>query len=319
MVQSGYKVSVIIPTYNRAKLITKTIDSVLAQTYTDFEIIVIDDGSTDNTRWVLQSYMDRIRYIHQKNAGVSAARNTGIRVAQGKWVAFLDSDDVWLPHKLSCQMEYVNNSGAKVCFTNVFYASELLPIQPHDPNICITERGKLFNEPFDLILDDSRKLYVPTLVIDHEILQDVGCFDESLTVAEDTKLIFRLAFKTPFAYISEPQAIINHSVDRHGLTNDTKEASLARCAAGAAILSEAYSRCGQKDKSIIRKLRRHLAYFLSRQAEWNCIERYKEDAKRLALDSIHFGGVFRTYVRAFGVLCLPWIIRLVRKKTSRQP
>ena len=101
------KVSVIIPTYNRAEYVTHAIDSVLAQTYTDYEIIVVDDGSADNTKDVLLPYMDRIRYIYQENAGLSAARNTGIKAAKGDWIAFLDSDDEWLPGKLAVQMRAV--------------------------------------------------------------------------------------------------------------------------------------------------------------------------------------------------------------------
>jgi len=310
-------ISVIIPTFNRARYVTKAIDSVLAQTYKDYEIIVVDDGSTDNTRQVLSPYMERIRYIYQDNAGVSAARNAGIRDAKGEWIAFLDSDDLWLPRKLACQMDYMSIVGAKVCFTNVTHTGEPGPLPRGDVDGCVAKHGCIFTEPFDIVLDDSRRLYVPTMVLDRYVLLDVGCFDENLAVAEDTRLIFRLAFKTPFAYISEPQVIINRSGDRQGLTNDTGRASLARCAAGAAILSEAYFRCSGKDKSLIRKLRRCLAYFLSRQAEWNCIERHKEDARRLALDCIHFGGDFRTYVRAFGVLFCPWLVRWVRRDAWR--
>lgn len=101
-------VSVVIPTYNRAKYVTETIDSVLSQSYTDYEIIVVDDGSTDNTREALAPYMDRIRYIHQQNSGVSAARNRGIKAARGKWIAFLDSDDIWLPEKLAVQIKDIS-------------------------------------------------------------------------------------------------------------------------------------------------------------------------------------------------------------------
>ena len=114
------KVSVIIPTYNRSKYVTKAIDSVLAQTYRDFEIIVVDDGSTDNTKEVLKPYTDRIKYLYQENTGVSAARNAGIRAAGGQWIAFLDSDDEWLPEKLSIQMDYLSRHNEIVAFiTNV--------------------------------------------------------------------------------------------------------------------------------------------------------------------------------------------------------
>jgi len=99
-------VSVIIPTFNRAFCICETIDSALAQSYNYIEIIVIDDGSTDSTRKLLEKYGSKINYLWQENAGVSAARNAGVRAAKGKWIAFLDSDDEWLPEKLEKQVDY---------------------------------------------------------------------------------------------------------------------------------------------------------------------------------------------------------------------
>ena len=94
---SSPKVTVVIPTYNRAHLIKDAVESVLNQTYQDFELIVIDDGSTDNTREVLAVYKDKLTYIYQENQGRSSARNHGIELAQGEYIAFLDSDDVWFP------------------------------------------------------------------------------------------------------------------------------------------------------------------------------------------------------------------------------
>ena len=116
MTEKTPKVSVIIPTYNRAHLVGRAIRSVLNQTYQDFEIIVVDDGSTDNTEEVVKSFNDpRIRYIrHEENKGAAAARNTGIKAAKGKFIAFQDSDDEWLPKKLEKQMEAFDNASPKV-------------------------------------------------------------------------------------------------------------------------------------------------------------------------------------------------------------
>ena len=98
-------ISVIIPTFNRVEFISEAIDSVLSQTYSNFEIIVVDDGSTDNTKQLLTKYGSRITYDFQENKGVSSARNKGLDIAKGEWIAFLDSDDIWLPEKLSLQMQ----------------------------------------------------------------------------------------------------------------------------------------------------------------------------------------------------------------------
>ena len=100
------RVSVIIPTYNRGWTLQAAMDSVLAQTYLDFELIVVDDGSSDDTAEILAAYGPEVKRIRQANAGVSAARNTGIRAARGELVAFLDSDDRWLPDKLKVQVDF---------------------------------------------------------------------------------------------------------------------------------------------------------------------------------------------------------------------
>jgi glycosyltransferase involved in cell wall biosynthesis len=94
-------VSVIIPTYNRATYVSRAIDSILSQSYRDFEVIVVDDGSSDNTKQVVQAYGDRVRYVFQSNAGPGAARNLGIRTSEGMYLAFLDSDDTWMPEFLA--------------------------------------------------------------------------------------------------------------------------------------------------------------------------------------------------------------------------
>jgi len=107
-------VSVIIPTYNRAWVLKEAIDSVLAQEFKDFELIVVDDGSTDNTGEILDSYEQDILVLRQSNKGVSAARNRGIDAAEGRLIAFLDSDDLWLPRKLSSQVDFFNSNPAAV-------------------------------------------------------------------------------------------------------------------------------------------------------------------------------------------------------------
>src|SRR5208283_2367398 len=98
-------VSVVIPTYNCGRYICETVESALGQTYSPVEIIVVDDGSTDDTRERLTTYGDRVRYIYQQNTGPAVARNRGVQDAQGDWIAFLDADDLWLPYRLELQVE----------------------------------------------------------------------------------------------------------------------------------------------------------------------------------------------------------------------
>ena len=110
-------ISVIIPTFNREKTILRAIDSVLSQTYKDIELIIVDDGSTDNTKDIVESIDDiRIKYIFQKNSGAAEARNTGIKNAQGKYIAFQDSDDYWYPDKLEKQLAYLEDNEADIVF-----------------------------------------------------------------------------------------------------------------------------------------------------------------------------------------------------------
>lgn len=108
-------ISVIIPTCNRAHVIEKAVRSVLEQTFADFELLIIDDGSSDNTQQVLEALQDeRIRYVYQENAGACAARNHGIALAQGEYIAFHDSDDLWYPNKLEKQLECINETGSDI-------------------------------------------------------------------------------------------------------------------------------------------------------------------------------------------------------------
>src|SRR5690349_649039 len=113
-------VSVIIPTFNRSSLLIRAIESVTRQTYGDLEIVVVDDGSTDDTRERLAPYLGQIKYVHQQNSGVSAAQNKGVAVATGQWVSILGDDDDWLPTKLECQFDALARCGEEcdACFTN---------------------------------------------------------------------------------------------------------------------------------------------------------------------------------------------------------
>jgi len=181
------KVSVIVPTYNRAKFIERALDSVLNQTFLDFEIIVIDDGSIDNTKEVLYQYNDKIKYIYQNNSGISAARNRGINESLGEYIAFLDSDDFWAPEKLNEQVK-VLDSNKKVGIVYVRMPivnakGEQLGMKPAGVS------GKNFHELLHLWGD----LPTSSVMTRKECFLKAGMFDVSLTMSEDTEMWIRIA------------------------------------------------------------------------------------------------------------------------------
>lgn len=189
------KVSVIIPTYNRAQYIAAAIDSVLGQTYPDYEIIVVDDGSTDNTRQVLSRYGERIRYIYQKNSKEGAARNNGIRHAQGEFVALLDSDDLWLPHKLERDVAlFAADMGIGVVYSLAEYITSdgkpvgWKPLRWYEGDVL----EKLALENF---------VSLSTAVVRRACFEEVGYFNEDrqLSGSVDWEMWMRLAARYRFA------------------------------------------------------------------------------------------------------------------------
>ncbi len=187
-------ISVVIPTYNRARYLFKAIDSVLAQTYKNYEIIIVDDGSTDNTVEVVQPYLSRIKYIYQDNKGVSSARNTGIRAAKRKWIAFLDSDDEWLPRKLEFQMiDLQQFPDAVMSCTNILFEGV-----PGTASVDFFKNCLSFDVKQSLFVRESLfKGYActSTVLAKLETIIDVGLFDEEISIYEDTDLFFRLSTK----------------------------------------------------------------------------------------------------------------------------
>jgi glycosyltransferase involved in cell wall biosynthesis len=189
-------ISVVIPTYNRADHILNAINSVKNQTYQANEIIVVDDGSSDNTKELLKD--QNIKYIYQKNQGVSAARNTGIKKSSNNWIAFLDSDDIWLEDKLKYQVDFhKKNKDIKISHTDEIWINN----------------GKLINKkhhqskPFGwCFLDNisSCKIGPSTTLIHKSIFEDIGYFDENLIVCEDYDLWLRVLLKYELGYINKP-------------------------------------------------------------------------------------------------------------------
>ena len=190
-------ISVIIPTYNRAAFLARTIDSVLAQSYKDREIIVIDDGSTDDTQALLASYADSIRTMSIANSGVSHARNVGIKAAKGAWITLLDSDDVWHPTKLERQMAYHDSH------PSVFISHTNERWMRHDKEV---KQKALHQKPKGWCFEANLsfcKIAPSTVMIAKEVFEKVGYFDEELVVCEDYDLWLRILREYEIGLVEE--------------------------------------------------------------------------------------------------------------------
>jgi glycosyltransferase involved in cell wall biosynthesis len=196
------KVSAIIPVYNCERYVTAAIESVLAQTYPVHEIIIVDDGSTDGTRAVLEPYIGRIRYMRQEKRGVAAARNNGIVHASGDFIAFLDADDLWLPDKLQLQMDFlchhpqyglVYSDMKTFDETGILHESVKIWLNMSPPS------GWIFKELFAETLFACDATVFAKACVDR-----VGYFDESLAVGEDYNMWLRMARHFQIGYLDVP-------------------------------------------------------------------------------------------------------------------
>jgi glycosyltransferase involved in cell wall biosynthesis len=209
------KVSVIIPSFNYARFVANAVDSVLAQTFTDHEIIVIDDGSTDNTREILSVYKGRINYIYQENKGLSGARNTGIRAAKGEWIALLDADDEWYPNKLEEQMRVLGqNPQINIIFSDyvIFNDSGVVKESNPPPKEFFKETNRLLerNNGAVLIANIFQELILVgccittlTSIFKKDLAQKVGLFNESLRMCEDYEFWLRCSRDNVFCYLNK--------------------------------------------------------------------------------------------------------------------
>lgn len=192
------QVSVIIPTFNRASFLKRAVDSVLDQSYKEFELIVIDDGSTDNTAELIKAYDKQLKYIYQENKGPAHAKNTGIRESKADFIAFLDSDDRWAKDKLQSQLESMQaNPDYLISHTQEIWH----------------KNGKLLNQKqkhkkyngfiFDKCLPICA-VGMSTVMARRELFDAIGLFDESLPCCEDYDLWLRASTKFPFLLVDKP-------------------------------------------------------------------------------------------------------------------
>ncbi len=205
---SGPTISVVIPCYNARRWIGATLRSVFAQELAPFEVLVVDDGSRDGSAELVAQEFPQVRVLRQANAGVSAARNHGVREARGEWIAFVDADDIWLPSKLRLQWEALRAlSQAQLCYTawTVWPSAE-----PEPPPELMVAQGETRHGPqgwiyCELLVDCE--VWTSTVLMRRSLFLDLGGFDEKLVIGEDYDLWLRCSRQAPIARLDLPLAL----------------------------------------------------------------------------------------------------------------
>lgn len=215
-------ISVVLPAYNRFHMLVPVLESILGQTLPAAEIIVVDDGSEDETKELLPRYIQerpgwcgKVRYIRQDNQGQSAAVNRGIAEARTEWIAFSSHDDLWLPWKLEWQMRAVERADTpcSLCFTDAWFMNN-----PHMKGTLFQQYGislpgatGVVREPVRLIADCQYPVWVQTILARTDVIRRGECFDPILRYMEDQDFVFRMGLLTPFCYVSMPMVLIDRS------------------------------------------------------------------------------------------------------------
>jgi len=259
-------VSVIIPTYNRWPLVREAIESVLAQSYRSFELIVVDDGSTDGMASKLASFGTDLRVIRQSRMGVSAARNRGASIARGRYLAFLDSDDLWLPEKLAIQTAFMeDHAEIEICQTDEIWLRRGLRVNPKAKHR--KPSGDIFRRSLDLCLVSPS-----AVMMTRELFNRSGGFDEDLPVCEDYDLWLRIATKHSIPLIAKALTIkrgghddqLSHSlwgIDRYrvaalekllrtGLSGERRQWAIETLRRKVGILSHGARKRGKEEEAV---------------------------------------------------------------------
>ncbi|MHB2149826.1 glycosyltransferase family 2 protein [Calditrichota bacterium LG25] len=274
------KISVIIPVYNRPQMVKRAIESVLAQTEAAHEILVINDGSTDETPRILEKFGKRITVINQAHKGVSAARNTGIRLARGEWIALLDSDDEWLPEKLAMAREFHESHPQYLIFQSqeiwIRHGKRVNPKKKHQKY-----GGWIFRQSLPLCIVS------PSAVVIHQsVFKKVGLFDENFPVCEDYDLWLRVARLFPIGLDSRAGIVkygghedqlsrkywgmdyyrvlaIEKHLKENNLPPDLRQAALEEILKKLQVLISGYQKRGRRNFQLEEKWRRYREQLIS--------------------------------------------------------
>jgi len=303
-IENNPTVSVVIPTYNRAHLVGRAIQSVLNQTYQDFEIIVVDDCSSDNTEVIIKKIQEqdkRIRYIKlRKHRGGAVARNVGIKAAKNKYIAFQDSDDVWLSAKLEKQVDVFKNVSYNVgvVYTGFWRVENNEKI--YIPSHWVTKKeGDIHTE-----ILYGNYIATPAAVVKKECFDKAGIFDESLPRLQDWELWIRISNYYHFRCIDEPLLFAYHIPS--GITANQNALSIA-----VDLISEKHSGVIKKNKKILSKFYLYLGSLLSSNNKIKKGRNYL--IKAIKADPFNIKALLLAFVSFFGLEVFKRVSKIYQK------
>ena len=292
-------VSVVIPTFNRTLVTIAAIESVLAQTYPSFEVIVVDDGSTDGSGDVIEEFVSRktndshrVLFTRQPNQGASVARNTGIAEARGEYIAFLDSDDVWVPEKLEWQVKALEQfkDESSVCVTD----ARLVNASGMDLG-SFESAGRGYTQEIGIERDASKLLaesfcgyWMSTLLVRADTIRKIGCFNRNISFVEDRDLQFRLSLVTSIAYVNKPLIRTDRTPTPPGVTPrpwDKQEVQFRQ----QQLMLENWLKMGNSLPQDIRAtVRRSLGALHSHMANWHLENSRYSDARQAVSNAVRY-------------------------------
>ncbi len=319
-------VSVVIPTYNRTQQTIAAVESVLAQTYPNLEIIVVDDGSTDGSSQVIQRFISQrtngchqILFFSQSNQGASVARNTGISKARGEYIAFLDSDDYWLPEKLECQMQafeqFANECG--VCFTDARLVNNsgmnISSFQLH---------GKNYRQPIGIDREAVKSLaesfsgfWVSSLLVRADIARQIGGFSQDISFVEDRDFHFRLSLVTSVAYVNKQLVRTDRSPSPPGSAIRPWDKAEVQFQQQQHMLEKWLSMNDILPADLRRTIKRNLGALHSHWANWYLENRRYDEARLAASRAVKYKFALGTTVKWALTWLAPGLARRITPKT----
>ena len=327
-----FKISVVIPTHNRAVLVLQAITSVLHQTYPVHEIIVVDDGSSDDTKEVLYRFLSSVtsaapvRYLHQQQQGVSVARNTGINAATGDWLAFLDSDDLWLPEKLAWQVKALQQYAetCQACVTDSRYANN-----PLLSKSAFTIVGHNFSTLIGIFPECARRItsrtfhgaHLPTLLVRRDLVRSLGGFHAAFPVNEDTDFFFNLAQRTSVCYVNIPLIEIDRTPDRKMGLNDLRKKEAYYFEMAQRLYEKWLSDYRGDDPLIPKRIRHRLHDVHVGWSSWYLVEGYNHRALHSISLAFRYHPSLKAALKWTLIKCTPGLLRkeLIRRRTKEGP